>query len=82
MKTVQASAAKREELVATTPFAIVLEGITARWQINVIQLQGALTRTQVALDGYGEIDSTALVLNKDQARRLAAEINELLQSHG
>ncbi len=82
MKTVQASAAKPEELVATTPFAIVLEGITARWQINVIQLPGALTRTKVALDGYGEIDSTALVLSKDQARRLAAEINELLQSHG
>ena len=79
MDSVLASATKRE-LVATTPFAIVLEGITTRWQTNVIQLPGALTRTRVALDGCGEIDATALVLGKDQARRLAAEINELLQS--
>jgi len=79
MDSILASATERE-LVATTPFAIVLEGITTRWQANVIQLPGALTRTKVALDGYGEIDATALVLSKDQARRLAAEINELLQS--
>ena len=79
METVLASATERE-LGATTPFAIVLEGITTRWQINVIQLRGALTRTKVTLDGYGEIDATALVLSKDHARRLAAEINELLQS--
>lgn len=81
METAPASATERE-LVATTPFAIVLEGITARWQINVIQLPGALTRTKVALDGYGEVDATALVLSQDAARCLAAEIIELLQSHG
>jgi len=67
-------------VVPTTPVAIVLEGITTKWQTHIIQIPGELTSAKVAVDGYGEIDATALVLRKTQARHLVAEINELLES--
>ena len=80
MKNVLTSATMRE-LVATAPVAIVLEGIKTKWQTHVIQVPGALTTAKVEVDGFGEIDATALVVTKDQARHLAAEIDELLRSH-
>ena len=63
---------------ADTALAIVLEGVSERWQKNVLQICGSSTHVKVILDGYGAIDAPAISLTPDQARRLATQITEIL----
>ena len=70
--------ADRAQFAAKTPLAIVLEGVSARWQMNVIQVLATPASTKVAVEGYGTIDAAGFSLSPDQARRLAAQITELL----
>jgi hypothetical protein len=58
--------------------ALVLEGVSTKWQANVLQLLATPTSVNVAIDGHGVINPTAFVLSKEQARQLAAQIIELL----
>jgi hypothetical protein len=62
------------------PFAIVLEGVSARWQINVLQVLAAPANAQVAVEGHRTIDATAFLLSQDRARHLATQIIEILGS--
>jgi hypothetical protein len=59
-------------------FAILLEGISEKWQMNVLQILGRPALARVKLDGYGTIDAPAILLTQSQARHLAAQIIELL----
>jgi len=61
-----------------TALAIVLEGAPERWQTNVLQIRGSPVRVNVELDGHGTIDAPAISLSPQQARRLAAQITEIL----
>ena len=61
-----------------TALAIVLEGVSEKWQMNVLQIRGRPTRIKVILDGYGTVDASAISLSPTQARHLAAQITELL----
>jgi hypothetical protein len=67
-----------EQGAGRTPLAIVLEGVSAQWQINVIQVLAAPASTPVAVEGHGTVNATGFSLSRDQARRLAAQILELL----
>ena len=68
----------RSEEGLDTAFAIVLEGVSEKWQMNVLQIRGCPTRVKVTLDGYGTVDSPAISLTANQARRLAIQIMEIL----
>ncbi|HEY7338350.1 MAG TPA: hypothetical protein VH639_25920 [Bryobacteraceae bacterium] len=69
---------ERERCAGRTPLAIVVEGVSAQWQINVIQVLAAPASTPVAVEGYGIVNAAGFSLSPDQARRLAAQILELL----
>ncbi len=58
--------------------AVVLEGVSERWQMNVLQIRGCPTRVKVILDGYGTVDAPAISLTPNQARHLARQITEIL----
>jgi hypothetical protein len=60
------------------PLAIVLEGVSERWQMNVLQIRGCLTTVKVTLDGYGSVEAPAISLTTSQARDLAIRITEIL----
>jgi len=60
--------------------AIVLEGISEKWQMNVIQVRGNATRIYVELDGHDTINAPAISLTPDQALHLARQITEILGS--
>jgi len=60
------------------PLAIVLEGVSEKWQMNVVQILGRPTAATVKVDGYGTIAAAAFLLSPEQARHLAAQITELL----
>lgn len=68
-----------EEATATT-FAILLEGVSDKWQMNVLQIRGCPTRVKVVVDGYGTVDAPAISLTANQARHLATQISEILGS--
>ena len=68
----------RSEKGLDTAVAIVLEGVSEEWQMNVLQIRGRSTRVKVALDGYGTLDAPAISLTANQARHLAAQIIEIL----
>lgn len=61
-----------------TAFAILLEGVSDKWQMNVLQIRGCPTRVQVVIDGYGTVDAPAISLTANQARHLATQITEIL----
>jgi len=60
------------------PLAIVLEGVSETWQMNVVQALGSPAIATVEVDGYGTIAATAFRLSPEQARHLATQITELL----
>jgi hypothetical protein len=62
------------------PLAILLEGVPEKWGMNVLQILGRQTSVQVQLDGYGTIEAPGILLSIRQARRLAAQIVELIGS--
>jgi uncharacterized metal-binding protein len=66
------------ESASDTALAIVLEGVSEKWQMNVLQIRGCPTRVKVMVDGYGAVDAPAIALTPDQARRLATQITEIL----
>lgn len=61
-----------------TALAVVLQNVSEKWQMNVLQIRGRPTRVKVVVDGYGTIDAPAISLTPNQARRLATRITELL----
>jgi len=61
-----------------TALAIVLEGVSEKWQMNVLQVRGCPTRVKVMVEGYGVVDAPAIALTQDQARHLATQISEIL----
>ena len=58
--------------------AIVLDGVSEKWQMNVLQIRGCPTRINVMVDGYGRVDAPAISLSPAQARHLATQITEIL----
>jgi hypothetical protein len=68
----------RPEEIADTALAIVLDGVSEKWQMNVLQIRGCPTRVSVTLDGYGTVEAPAIRLRPAQARRLATQIIEIL----
>jgi hypothetical protein len=40
-----------------TELAIVLEGVSVKWQMNVLQIRGCLMRVNVIVDGYGSVNT-------------------------
>jgi len=58
--------------------AIVLEGVSEKWQMNVLQVCGCPSHIRVTLDGYGTIDAPAISLTPKQARHLARQIIDVL----
>jgi hypothetical protein len=60
------------------PLAILLEGISEKWGMNVLQILGRPASARVEMDGHGMIDIPAILLSQSQARHLAAQIIELL----
>ena len=70
----------RPQKDATVPLAVVLEGVSERWQMNVLQILGRPTSAKMKIDGYGTIAARAFVLSPAQARHLATQITELLGS--
>jgi hypothetical protein len=66
------------EKARDTELAIVLEGVSERWQMNVLQIRGCPMHVNVKLDGYGTIDAPAISLTPKQARHLATQITEIL----
>lgn len=67
-----------EEEATGTAFAIVLEGVSDKWQMNLLQIRGCPTRVKVVVDGYGTVDAPAISLTANQARHLATQITEIL----
>lgn len=61
-----------------TALAIVLEGVSEQWQMNVVPIRGCSTRVQVTLEGLGTVDAPAIYLTQNQARDLATRIIEIL----
>jgi hypothetical protein len=60
------------------PLAIVLEGVSERWGMNVLQILGRTTSAEVTVEGHGTVETPAIALSPAQARHLAAQIIELL----
>jgi hypothetical protein len=68
----------RLEETPDTAFAIVLEGVSEKWQMNVLQIRGCTTHIKVVLDGCGTVYAPAISLTPNQARHLATQITEIL----
>jgi len=60
------------------PLAILLDGVSGKWGMNVLQILGRPATAKVELDGHGTIFAPAILLSQSQARHLAAQIIELL----
>jgi hypothetical protein len=63
-------------------FAVVLDGVSERWQMNVLQVLACPTRAKVTVEGCGTIDAPAILLTPAQARHLATQITEILGPEG
>jgi hypothetical protein len=60
------------------PLAIVLDGVSEKWQCNIVEILGRRTVDAVTVDGYGTIHAPAIILGQRQARHLATQITEIL----
>jgi hypothetical protein len=60
------------------PMAVVLDGVSQRWGMNVLQILARPSSAQVTIEGRGTVSAPALVLSKQQARDLARQIIEML----
>ena len=63
---------------STMKLAIILDGVSEQWQMNVLQISGCCSSIKVSLEGYGIIEAPAIRLTQFQARHLATQITELL----
>ena len=63
---------------SVVPLAILLEGVSEKWGMNVLQILGRPGSAEVEIDGQGTINAPAIVLSQSQARHLATQIIELL----
>jgi len=70
----------RHEFTEVTPVAVVVDGVSKSWDQNVVQVMAAPGCVHVAVAGHGVVTASALRLSRDQARRLAAEIAQLLST--
>jgi len=70
----------RQDAAGNDFLAIVLEGVSERFQMNVLQVLARRTSVRVAVDGLGIVDPIAYVISASQARHLAEQITELLGS--
>jgi len=68
----------QERLAGKTLLAVVLDGVSPKWQMNVLQVLATSTSVQTTVDGYGTVDPVAFRISPDQARHLATQITELL----
>jgi hypothetical protein len=73
-----ASDFKDDAVTEATPVALVLDGVSAKWQRNVLQVLATPTSIRVAVDGHGHVDPIAFRVTPTQARHLAKQITELL----
>jgi hypothetical protein len=68
--------------------ALVLDGVSAKWQMNLIQMLATPTSLRVNVEGHGTVEPIAFVITQEQARLLVAQIIQTLgpiadsQSHG
>jgi hypothetical protein len=60
------------------PMAVVVDGISERWGMNVLQILACPSSAQITIEGHGAVSAPALVLSKRQARDLARRILEML----
>jgi len=67
-----------ERLAAKTPIAVVLEGVSEKWQMNVLQVLATPTSVRVAMEGHGTVYPIGFLISQDQARQLATQIIEIL----
>jgi hypothetical protein len=70
----------RHEFSETAPIAVVVEGVSEEWDQNVLQVMATPGRVHVDIAGRGTVTATAFRLSRDQARRLAVEITQILGS--
>jgi hypothetical protein len=64
---------------ADVRIAIVLDGVSDKWQTNILPVLGQQTVATLNVEGRGEIDAPAIRLSREQARHLATQITELLE---
>ena len=72
------TAQTRIEETPDSALAIVLEGVSEKWQMNILQIRGWPSRVSVTLEGYCTVDAPAISLTPNQARHLATQITEIL----
>jgi hypothetical protein len=77
-RTMEPPAKTRSEEVPDDTLAIVLEGVSEKWQMNVLQFRGCPTSVKVRVDGFGTVEAPAISLTPEQARHLATQITEIL----
>ena len=70
----------RHEFTEAALVAVVVDGVPEEWEQNVVQVMAAQGRVHVDIAGRGTVTAAAFRLSRDQARRLAVEITELLGS--
>jgi len=70
----------RREFNETAPLAVVVDGVSEKWNRNVLQIMAAPGRVHVEVAGHGVVTAPAFRLSRNQARRLAAEITHLLDA--
>lgn len=63
---------------AAVPLAILLEGVSEKWGMNVLHILGRPASVTVEVDGHGTMDAPAILLSQPQGRHLATQIIELL----
>jgi hypothetical protein len=63
---------------AEVQLAVLLEGVSEKWGMNVLQILGRPASATVEVDGHGTILAPAIVLSQSQVRHLATQIIELL----
>ena len=74
----KSSAQSRSDALPDTALAIVLEGVSEQWQMNVLQVRGCPRTVKVTLDGFETVEVPAISLRPSQARHLATQIIEVL----
>ena len=70
----------RQEFTETAPVAVVVDGVPGKWGQNVLQIVAAPGCVHVEIAGRGVVTAAAFRLSRDQARRLATEITQLLSA--
>jgi hypothetical protein len=58
--------------------AIVLEGVSEKWHMNVIQVLASPTSARMIVEGHGTVEPIAFSISQSQARHLAQQIKEIL----